>query len=190
MTLALTAASFDMPARNEGSRRLSDRLLLERVVSGDDVALVDLYDAHRARAFGIALRVLRDPYEAEDAVQETFIHVWTRPQTYDPARGDVAVWIRLIARSRALDRLRRLRPVIAVHGEGPSEDPRIVESLCMKQALAELSPEQRDVIELSYYDGLTQTEIARRLKVPLGTVKGRVRSGMIRLRETLDASFR
>lgn len=177
---------YDQQVGEDQRSGARDRDLLRRVVAGEDVALVALYDTHRGRAFGVALRVLRDPYEAEDAVQETFIQVWTRPETYDSARGGVAVWIRLIARSRALDRLRRLRPVVAIPGEGPSERPRIVESLCMEQALAGLSPEQRRVIELSYYDGLTQTEIAQRLNVPLGTVKGRARSGIIRLRECLN----
>ena len=166
-----------------------DRDLVRRVVAGDDVALVELFDIHRARAFGVALRVLRDPYEAEDAVQETFIQIWTRPGSYDPERGEVAVWIRLIARSRALDRLRRLRPIGPVPREGPQPHPRIVETLYMDQALEGLSPQQRQVIRLSYYEGLTQTEIARRLHVPLGTVKGRARSGIIRLREALDTAF-
>lgn len=165
-----------------------DRDLVRRVVAGEEVALVKLFDIHRARAFGIALRVLRDPYEAEDAVQETFIQIWTRPQSYDPERGEVAVWIRLIARTRALDRLRRLRPLRSVPREGPQPHPQIVETLYMDQALEGLSPQQRQVIKLSYYEGLTQTEIAERLQVPLGTVKGRVRSGIIRLREALDSN--
>lgn len=189
-----TARAAETPFRfavgDKSRDRTCDRDLLRRVVDGEDEALVTLFDTHRARAFGVALRVLRDPYEAEDAVQETFIQIWTRPQSYDPSRGEVAVWIGLIARTRAIDRLRRLRPLRAAPYEGPPDRPRIVESLCMRQAIEGLSPQQQKVIELSYYEGLTQTEIAHRLKVPLGTVKGRVRSGMIRLREALQAALR
>ncbi len=136
------------------------------------------------------MRVLRDPFEAEDAVQETFVQIWTRPQAYDPERGEVASWIRIIARSRALDRLRRQRPTVPLAGEVALPSPRIDEALFMRQALAGLTPDQRQVIELSYYQGMTQAEIARRLAVPLGTVKGRVRAGLIRLRERLDTESR
>ena len=176
--------------REQAPSRRSDRDLLEAVVRGDEDALVSLFDAHRGRVFGIAMRVLRDAYEAEDAVQETFVQIWTRPQAYDPERGEVAAWIRIIARSRALDRLRRLRPALTPPREAAPPNPRIDEALCMRQALAGLTPDQRRVIELSYYEGMTQAEIARRLAVPLGTVKGRVRAGLIRLRECLDGSFR
>ena len=190
-TTARVAESPSSEGRREQRREAApDVLLLQRVAEGDEDALVVLFDTHRGRAFAIALRVLRDPYEAEDAVQETFIQVWRRPQAYDPARGEVGGWIRVIARTRALDRLRRLRPAQPSVRERAQPASRIDERLCMTQALEGLSVPQRQVIELSYYEGQTHAEIARSLGVPLGTVKGRLRTGMIRLRETLDTSVR
>lgn len=182
--------STDTLARDAPASRPSDRDLLQRVVREDQDALIALFDAHRGRAFGIAMRVLRDPFEAEDAVQETFVQIWTRPQAYDPERGEVASWIRMIARSRALDRLRRLRPVAAPGREAIQPGPRVDEALCIQQALEGLSPDQRRVIQLSYYEGMTQAEIARQLALPLGTVKGRVRAALIRLRECLETATR
>jgi len=180
-----TESRPDGRLRARPPERHPDLDLLQGVVDGNENALVSLFDAHRGRAFGVALRVLRDPCEAEDAVQETFVQIWRRPHGYDPARGEVAAWIRVIARSRALDRLRRLRRPPLPRPDAPRRDTTVDDGLCMRQALAGLSLQQRDVIELSYYDGLTHAEIAQRLAVPLGTVKGRMRAGLIRLRESL-----
>jgi RNA polymerase sigma-70 factor (ECF subfamily) len=162
--------------------------VLRRLASGDRDALGDLYDLYAGLVNGLALRILRDKGEAEDVVQEVFVQAWRQAQRFDPARGTPAAWLCTIARTRALDRLRRRVARREEPGEAspaPSERPRREEGLAVRKALDGLSPDQRAALELAYYEGLTQTEIAARLGEPLGTIKTRIRTAMIRLRETL-----
>ena len=162
--------------------------LIRRLVAGDHQALGALYDKYAGLVNALALRVLRDASEAEDIVQEVFVQAWRQAGRFDPARGTPEAWLCTMARSRALDRLRRRTarreesceqapPVVAT--------PRNEEALAVRKALDGLSEVQRRALELAYYEGLTQTEIAARLGEPLGTVKTRIRSAMLRLRETL-----
>jgi RNA polymerase sigma-70 factor (ECF subfamily) len=164
--------------------------VLRRLAEGDSLALAEFYDAHAGLAYGLALRVLRDRSDAEDVVQEAFVQVWRQADRYDPARGSPQAWLCAIVRTRALDRLRRRvsrreqeeapEPVAA--GSTPDREG----ELAVRKALLTLSAEQRRALELAYYEGLTQSEIARRLGEPLGTVKTRIRSAMIRLRQELQ----
>ena len=131
------------------------------------------------------MRVLRDVYEAEDAVQETFVQIWTRPQAYDSGRGEVGAWIRIIARSRALDRLRRLRPTAPLASEVAQPGPRIDEALCVRQAMSGLTPDQRRVIELTYYEGMTQAETAEILGISEKAVETRLYRARTKLTEYL-----
>ncbi len=163
--------------------------LLQRLTGGDPGALGEFYDLYAGLVNGLALRILRNPAEAEDVVQEVFVQVWRQAERYDPGRGSAEAWLCTIARSRSLDRLRRRASRREESGDalpmGASERPRPEEVLAVRKALEALSSDQRSALELAYYEGLTQTEIAARLGQPLGTVKTRIRTAMIRLREVL-----
>lgn len=163
--------------------------LLRQVAAGDAEALGEFYDLYAGLANGLALRILRNSTEAEDVVQEVFVQVWRQAPRYDSLRGSPEAWVCTMARTRALDRLRRL----AARREDPSEAappprdlPKTDEALAVQRAMDSLSEDQRRALELAYYEGLTQSEIAHRLGQPLGTIKTRIRSAMIRLRETLE----
>jgi RNA polymerase sigma-70 factor (ECF subfamily) len=164
--------------------------VLHRLAEGDPGALAEFYDAHAGLAYGLALRVLRDRSDAEDVVQEAFVQVWRQAGRYDPARGTPQAWLCAIVRTRALDRLRRR--VARREQEGGKEPaasgsvPDREGELAVRKALQGLSADQRRALELAYYEGLTQSEIARRLNEPLGTIKTRIRTAMIRLREELQ----
>jgi RNA polymerase sigma-70 factor, ECF subfamily len=171
--------------------RDAENELVRRVVRGDAGALRTIYERHGGRAMAIALRVLQLPHEAEEVVQETFLEIWKRAATFDPGRGAVAAWVSTIARTRAIDRL-RLRAsaarAAAVSAEPlpPARTP--VEAVEQREArqiievaLRALPEEQRRVIELAYFQGLSQSEIAERTGEALGTVKTRVRLAMEKL---------
>lgn len=164
--------------------------MLRRLTGGDPAALGEFYDLYAGLVNGLALRILRDAAEAEDLVQEVFIQVWRQAARYDPGRGSPEAWLCTIARSRALDRLRRRAARREEPGDPPpasaSERPRPEEVLAVRKALEGLSRDQRAALELAYYEGLTQTEIANRLGQPLGTVKTRMRTALMRLREVLE----
>lgn len=162
--------------------------LLHRLASGDHKALGEFYDLYAGLANGLALRILRDSSDAEDVVQEAFVQVWRQAGRYDPRRGSPQAWLCTIARTRALDRLRRRvsrREETIDPPPASSGAPQMEATLTVRDALGALSTDQRHALELAYYEGMTQSEIARRLNEPLGTVKTRIRTAMIRLREAL-----
>ena len=177
--------------------RTSDTELLHAIARGDEQALASLYDRYKLILFGLVMRILHSREEAEDVMQELFLQVWKRASDFDEARGRPFTWLVTLARSRAIDRLRSLgaRERAATEsalgaGPEPSSDAvddaiRSEQSKIVRQALAELPEEQKQALLLAYFEGLTQTEIATRLGAPLGTVKTRMRSGMIKLRELL-----
>lgn len=162
--------------------------LVRDIAGGDHGALGSLYDRYAGLVNGLALRILRNTSEAEEVVQEVFLQVWHQAARFDPSRGSVGGWVCMMARSRALDRARRR---VARREDG--EDalplavavPRTDEALAVRRALDDLSPDQKLALELAYYEGLSQSEIATRLGQPLGTIKTRIRAAMIRLREVL-----
>jgi RNA polymerase sigma-70 factor (ECF subfamily) len=172
-----------------------DVALIERVNARDERAVGELYDRHSRQLYNLILRILRDPGQAEDVLQEVFVALWTRVHTYEPSLGSPAAWLVRIARNRAIDRLRaagtRTRTAEAI--EVPSiewttpedrasagEQGRVIAS-----ALDALPVEQRSLIEDAYFLGLTHTELASRHGLPLGTVKTRIRSGLQMLRQSL-----
>lgn len=182
--------------------RLADREAIRRVANGDANALAELYDRHARAIFSLALRIVEDQAEAEDIVQEVFSQAWSQASRYDVARGAVGAWLLTIARSRAIDRVRarRSRPesggvdsrmlgVLADPGAGQDVELLTAEQIeRLRAALARLPLLQRTAIELAYYEGLTQAEIAERLEQPLGTVKTRIRLALLKLRETMAGS--
>jgi RNA polymerase sigma-70 factor (ECF subfamily) len=173
----------------------ADVLLLDRVARRESSAIAELYDRHHRLLFGLILRIIRDRAEAEEVLQETYMQVWTRAETYDVALGSAAAWLVRIARNRAIDRLRanavRLRASESVVHAAPVEDPEAQAALTEQQravarALHALPRDQRELIEQAYFLGLTQSELAERFKLPLGTVKTRIRTGMMALRHLLQ----
>lgn len=175
---------------------VDDAAVVQRMAGGDEGALAAFYDRWVPQVYSLVAQMLRDADEAEDVVEETFWQVWQRAGSYDPARGTVRTWVLTIARTRALDHLRarQRRPEPVVLEElvpaGDDADPSLdAESRERRQlvmdALAALPPEQRRALELAYFGGFTQTEIAERLAEPLGTIKTRMRLGMRKLRDTL-----
>ncbi len=169
-----------------------DQLLFQRVAARDAQALRVLYDRCAGIALAVAVRILRNRSEAEDVVQEAFLEAWKRAGTFDARRGSASAFVLSIARSRALDRVRSRgssdRALSALGREDEPPVPLPIESAEQRQArdriqaaLATLPPEQRQVLELAYFEGLTQREIAERLSHPLGTVKTRARLALEKL---------
>jgi RNA polymerase sigma-70 factor, ECF subfamily len=176
----------------------ADIVLIERIVDRDEAAVGALYDRHCRLLFGLILRIIRDRSEAEEILQEVFVLVWTRAETYNVSIGPPAAWLVRIARNRAIDRLRanavRLRAVESAPEPAPAESPESRASVSEQQravarALESLPPDQRVLIEQAYFLGLTQSELAERFKLPLGTVKTRIRTGMLALRDQLSQVF-
>jgi RNA polymerase sigma-70 factor, ECF subfamily len=178
--------------------RLADRAALARMARGDEGGLAELYDRHARLVFSLALRILQNRADAEDVVQEVFAQVWTQARRYEGERGSVAGWMLMMARSRAIDRLRarRARPEAAgqtpdtqnMADRSPTQDVLLLsneEVGKLRQALDALPAVQRTALELAYYEGLTHAEIADRLSEPLGTIKTRIRQAVIKLRESL-----
>lgn len=173
-----------------------DVALLERIVARDAGAVGGLYDRHSRLLYGLILRIVRDRSEAEEILQEVFVLVWNRVATYSPALGSPAAWLVGIARNRAIDRLRantvRRRAIESAHIEvEPGESPETNASLgeqqrAVRQALDAIPREQRDLIEEAYFLGFTHSELAERHKLPLGTVKTRIRTGLLALRGQLS----
>jgi RNA polymerase sigma-70 factor, ECF subfamily len=179
-----------------------DRQLIQAVARGSGDALSELYDRHASIAYGLARRILPQPDVAEEVVQDVFAQVWRDAPRYERERATVAGWIVLLTRTRAIDRLRarKARPDQAA-GVEPSAAPALVstgrspeavtiseeEVKQVRGALGELPEDQRTLVELAYYEGLTHTEIAERTGVPLGTVKTRLRTAMMALRMALSA---
>jgi RNA polymerase sigma-70 factor (ECF subfamily) len=175
---------------------VSDAVLLAAVARGDREAFAALYHRHGAVLLGLLCRILRSRTEAEDVLQDVFLQVWRRARDFDEVRGRGFVWLTTLARSRALDRLDRIASrqrtaAAASDAEGePAPDPAELADAAedtrrLARALAELPAVQRHVLLLAYFEGLTQSEIAERLRQPLGTVKSHVRLGLGKLRALL-----
>ena len=171
--------------------------LIRGMAERDESAMSALYDATNRLVYSLVLRILSDPAIAEEVMLDVYMQVWRQASTYDEKRGGPLAWLTTVARSRAIDRLRsgkqrqqREEPLErADNHSAPANIEEEVAAAEMRErvqaALAQLSPEQREVIELAYYGGLSHSEIATRLATPLGTVKTRTRLGMMKLRESL-----
>jgi RNA polymerase sigma-70 factor (ECF subfamily) len=167
--------------------------LVERIREGDEAAFAALYDRYARQVFSLALGILREPEVAEDVTQEVFLALWRGAARFDPRRGNLEAWILTLAHHKSVDALRRWKvrqaEPLSDAAAGP-DDPveeamQALQSAQVRAALAALSPPQREALTLAYYGGLTQRDIARRLALPLGTVKTRMRDGLLRLRALL-----
>ncbi|MGQ0539104.1 MAG: sigma-70 family RNA polymerase sigma factor [Gemmatimonadaceae bacterium] len=204
--VAMPAALQQVPGTMEpsASTTVSDKDLVAQLALGDDRALAELYDRHSSVAYSLARAIVRDPNDAEEVVADAFAQIWRTAATFDPTRGAVVAWITTIVRTRSLDLIRaqrrRARVVedaaqagaaddpIAMGSSGPSPDRELERSdagALVRQSLAELPAPQRRVLELAYFGGMSQSEIAALLDEPLGTVKTRMRAGLEKLRAAL-----
>lgn len=181
----------------------SDLDLVRRMAKGDEAALAQLYDRYGMVLYAVTYRIVGQKADAEEVVMEAFSQAWRDAGRFEAARGSVAAWLTMIGRSRALDQIRgrdrreRLNtsatqeeqsqpPAMGSWGTDPGYQVEQTErQKRVAEALQSLTPVQRQAIEMAYYDGLSQSEIAERLNEPLGTVKTRVRLGMMKLREAL-----
>ena len=183
-------------------QQIADREMIERIGRGDQSAFSALYDRLSRPLYSLALRMLGDAGDAQDALQDVFLHIWSHAATYNPEQSTVFSWTVLLTRSRVIDRLRarkrRLRVVDSATGD---EDADVADASTMESAadtadkndeaarvrsvLNNLPSEQREAIELAFFGHLTHHEIAARLGEPLGTIKARIRRGLLKLRERL-----
>ena len=169
----------------------SDGGLVSAIASGDESAMGQLYDRYSAVVYSIALRVLGDAGMAEDLLQEVFMQLWRNPMAFDSSRGPLAPWLVAVTRNRAIDWLRKRRPETPV-ADVASFEPDLASKTefarsvgKIRAMLDRMPPTQRDVLEMAYFEGLTHSEIAAKTGQPLGTVKTRIRSGLLTLRTAL-----
>ncbi len=177
----------DSPERDDAE---IDAALVAAMANGDRDALSQLYERHSGLLLGLAMRIVRDRREAEDLLHDVFLEAWRAAKDFDPKRGRVRTWLAIRMRSRALDLQKSARvsrnagdsglDVLVDDSEAASPDHARV-----RRALAELGPDQRRVLELAYFEGLSCTEIAARVEIPVGTVKSRLAAGLDRLRAYL-----
>ena len=172
----------------------SDLALVTAIRSGDQGAMAALYDRYSSIVYSVALRVLQDTAAAEDVLQDIFMQLWRNPGAFDASRGNMAAWLAVIARHRAIDALRKRRPeddfenvVVSVEPDLASDADRSRAMVKVREAFETMSPPQRSALEMAYFEGLTHAEIAKKTGEPLGTIKTRIRTGLLSLRKVLAA---
>jgi RNA polymerase sigma-70 factor (ECF subfamily) len=179
----------------------SDESLLDDAARGDSLAIGQLYDRYQGLMYGLASRITRDPILAQDVVQEALVGIWRNAPRFSSSRASARTWILSITHHRAVDAVRRRRPTTEIPEPDAAAPPRSLvlpdiwpevalrlDAQLVRAAMGNLSSAQREAIELAYFAGLTQQEIAVRTGAPLGTVKSRVRLGLLQLREALGAA--
>jgi RNA polymerase sigma-70 factor (ECF subfamily) len=176
----------------------ADERIAELLAEGSPEAIELLYDAYGTLAYTLALRIVTDPHTAEDVIQDAFLAVWRRADQFRSERGTVKSWLCQVVRNCAIDRLRSNRRKVAmdVPIDAATAEPSVSDTWAgvaaaltrqeVQVALRTLPPEQRQTVELAFFDGYSQTEISRAMDVPLGTVKGRARLALTRLRGVLE----
>lgn len=181
----------------EGTASPDLEALLRLSARGDEQAFATLYDAMSSRVYGLLLRVVRDPAQAEEVTQETFLEIWRTASRFDPSRGSAVGWMLTITHRKGVDRVRSAesasRRDATYHRETQPVERDVtaeaatasLEAGRVRQALETLTPTQREAVELAYLGGYTHTEVATMLELPLGTAKTRIRDGLIRLRDTM-----
>lgn len=199
----MRAADSSRPDDSPGLAALEDKELIEAIVAGQSGALSELYDRYSGILMALSQRILHDPADGEEVLQETFLQVWNQAARYDSKRSSVSTWLVLIVRSRSIDRLRsrqvkqrtvtaatRENPTTHASPEGAGNVLRQERQYRLQEEMAKLPAEQRQVLEMAFYGGLTQSEIARQTGIPLGTVKTRTLLAMKKLRAGLRDEIR
>ncbi len=186
-----------VPAQSTGSTAADLAQLLRLSGRGDEDAFAQLYDATSARAFGLAVRVVRDPSQAEEVTQEAFLEIWKTASRFDAGKGSAVSWILTLVHRKAVDRVRSAEASTrrdttyhqgsqAVDHDSTAEAAQAsMEARRVRQAMESLTQVQREALELAYFKGYTHTEVAKMLDLPVGTAKTRIRDGLIRLRDTM-----
>ncbi len=171
----------------------TDYALVSALRSGDQNAMARLYDKYSSIVYAVALRVLGDTAIAEDILQEVFMQLWRNPGVFDSSRGNLAGWLSVIARNRAIDKLRKRKPetdiedvVVSVHPDLAGEAERSRAMQKVRGTLGAMPPAQRTALEMADFEGLTHSEIAAKTGEPLGTIRTRIRSGLLALRKALE----
>ncbi len=174
--------------------QVTDSMLISRIRAGDEDALAALHDRYAQVVYSVALRVLGDTTQAEDVLQEIFLQLWRKPETFDSNRGSLGAWLAVIARHRAIDQLRKRRPEFDVDDVMISVDSDLEQAADrnrtlgrIRTAVEQLPPDQRRALELAFFQGLTHSEIAAKTGEPLGTIKTRIRAALAALRKGLAA---
>jgi RNA polymerase sigma-70 factor (ECF subfamily) len=183
--------------------RERDIEMLRRISQGDRSAFAQFYDLYSSLLFSIAIKILNDPKEAEDVLQEVFMQIWEKAGMFDPKLGKPSSWAITLVRNKAIDRIRasqrrsRLAEAAAASGTFDGGDSPVAnesihgreKAALLRSAVAGLPAEQRHAIEMAFFSGLTQNEISDKLREPLGTIKARIRRGMLKLRDKLEGSL-
>jgi len=171
----------------------SDDELIGRVRSGDEAAMAELYDRHSPVVYGVAMRVLGNAEAAEDVLQEVFLQLWKSPHAFDAARGSLGPWLAMIARNRSVDALRKRRPQVDIEDAAIAVETDFADTVEKTQvlgrvrgALTGIPAPQRSALEMAFFEGLTHTEIAEKTGEPIGTIKTRIRTAVLTLREALS----
>ncbi len=185
---------------NELENNERDVELLRQIAAGDRQAFAEFYDRHATLMYSVATRILNDPGEAEDVLQEVFVQIWEKARRFDPHLGKASSWAAILVRNRAIDRIRASQRRTRLAEEAGLEQAVVAEvadtanetihghekAQMIQSAITGLPAEQRRAIELAYFSGLTQDEISRQLNEPLGTIKARIRRGLLKLRDQLE----
>ena len=198
MTGTAPVPSDDTTSGGTGAPDLGE--LFRRSARGDESAFAALYDATAARVHGLVLRVIRDPAQAEEVTQETFLEAWRIASRFDPDRGSALSWLLTLAHRRAVDRVRSAEAasrrdgtyhdqnITVAHDSTAEAATTAIEAQRVRSAMKTLTDVQREAIELAYFGGYTHTEVATMLDLPVGTAKTRIRDGLIRLRDSLGVA--
>jgi RNA polymerase sigma-70 factor, ECF subfamily len=185
---------------NEQENRERDVELLRHIAAGDRAAFAEFYDRHSTLMYSVAFKILNDASESEDVLQEVFLQIWEKSKSFDPKLGKAASWAVILVRNKAIDRIRASQRRSRLAEEAGTESAianevseTVNENLhghenakLIQTAIVDLPAEQRQAIELAYFSGLTQNEISEKLNTPLGTVKARIRRGLLKLRDQLE----
>jgi RNA polymerase sigma-70 factor, ECF subfamily len=171
----------------------ADLVIVTGLKTGDQRAMADLYDRYSSVVYAVALRVLGDTGAAEDVLQEVFLQLWRNPGAFDAARGSLGCWLAVIARNRAIDSLRKRRPetdiedvVLSVAPDLAADVERARAAEKVRGIMGAMAPAQRSALEMAYWEGMSHSEIAEKTGEPLGTIKTRIRAGLIALRTSFQ----